>query len=128
MIQRLAIMATGATLFCAASLWAQTVKNITPTEAKQLIAKGGITVLDVRTQAEWDQGRLKAAVMIDVMDKLFKQKVAKLDKQKPVVVYCAVGGRSAYAADDMVKLGFTKVYNMDGGIKGWINAGFPIEK
>lgn len=106
---------------------AQNVKEITVTEARTLIAKGNITVLDVRTQNEWNQGHLSGAVRIDVMDKQFKTDVAKLDKNKPVVVYCAVGGRSSYAADDMVKLGFKKVYNMVGGINAWVKAKYPIQ-
>ncbi|MCO6466369.1 MAG: rhodanese-like domain-containing protein [Bradyrhizobiaceae bacterium] len=121
------IITFGLLLVGATLLPAQTFKNVTPAEAKQLIDKGGVIILDVRTEGEWNQGHLKGATRIDVMDKQFKQKVSKLDKSKPIVVYCAVGGRSAYASDDMVKLGFTKVYNMDGGIKGWRKAGFPLQ-
>ena len=115
-------------LFISVQTSAQTVKDITVAEAHSLISKGNITILDVRTEAEWKQGHLKGAVRIDVMDKQFKDKVAKLDKSKPVVVYCAVGGRSSYASDDMVKLGFPKVFNMEGGIKAWSKANYPVQK
>lgn len=126
MIARVIQIATVVVLLIPNVVFAQTVKDITVKEAKQLLAKGGVNLLDVRTLDEWNTGHLKNAQRIDVMDKQFKQKVAKLDKKKPVIVYCAVGGRSSYAADDMVKLGFTKVYNMVGGIREWIKMGYPV--
>ncbi len=107
---------------------AQEVSNISVHDAKRLIEKGNVIVLDVRTQNEWKQGTLHGAVLIDVMDKEFKKKAALLEKAKPIVVYCAVGGRSAYAADDLKALGYKNVYNMSGGIQAWIKAGYPIRK
>jgi rhodanese-related sulfurtransferase len=53
----------------------------------------------------------------------FAQKIAKLDKNRPVMVYCAAGGRSASAASQFKKLGFAKVYDLDGGMGAWKKAG-----
>lgn len=110
------------------TLLAQAVSEISVTEARKMIQKGDVTVLDVRTLDEWKQGFIESARHIDVLDKSFKQKVSALDKSKPVIVYCAVGGRSAYAADDMAKLGFKNVYNLTGGIRAWTAAGYPVKK
>lgn len=72
-------------------------------------------LLDVRTAGEWEKGKVAAATCVDFMNKDFKQNVSKLDKSKPVFVYCAAGGRSAKAAKILHEAGFTKVYNLTGG-------------
>ena len=59
-------------------------------------------VLDVRTNDEYNQGHLENAVMIDYYKPDFKQRLAKLDKTKPVFVYCAAGARSEAAAQALV--------------------------
>ncbi len=106
----------------------QTRKNINVNEAKALIDKGGVTVLDVRTQGEYGGGHLKNAKLADVTAPGFEQAIAKLDKNKPVVVYCAVGGRSSRAADIMVQKGFKNVYNVSGGYNAWSAAGLPTTR
>lgn len=70
-------------------------------------------LLDVRTPNEWAQGKLKNSATIDYNSPDFAQKISSLDKKKPVFVYCAVGGRSARAAQVLEKNGF-KVYNLTG--------------
>lgn len=69
-------------------------------------------LLDVRTPGEWEKGKLKKAECVDFMGQDFRQKVAVLDKSKPVFVYCASGGRSAKASGLLKTLGFTKIYNL----------------
>lgn len=86
-----------------------------------------VTVLDVRTPQEWEQGVIEGAVMIDYYKDDFADKVNQLDKNKPVYVYCAKGGRSSDAAEMMVEAGFSKVYNLDGGITAWNDAGLPTK-
>ena len=58
----------------------------------------------------------------------FASQVEKLDKTKPVFVYCKRGGRSASAAEILKEKGFTKVYNLDGGITAWIDEGQEVVK
>ncbi|MCK6616257.1 MAG: rhodanese-like domain-containing protein [Cyclobacteriaceae bacterium] len=85
-------------------------------------------VLDVRTTSEYNRGHLKNAVLVDYYQRDFSVQLAKLDKTKPVFVYCASGVRSNSAARELVKLGFKQVYDLDGGLSAWARAGKPVEK
>jgi rhodanese-related sulfurtransferase len=85
-------------------------------------------VLDVRTNDEYNQGHLENAVMIDYYKPDFKQRLAKLDKAKPVFVYCAAGARSEGAAQALLDLGFKQVYDLQGGMNAWKKAKMPIVK
>lgn len=69
-------------------------------------------LLDVRTPAEWANGKLTNSTCTDYLDESFTRKVEKLDKEKPVFVFCAVGGRSAKAAKLLKDAGFTQIYNL----------------
>lgn len=86
------------------------------------------TILDVRTPEEWAEGTLKDATKINYKGDTFEQEVEALDKNIPVYVYCRSGGRSAGAADVLKEKGFTKVYNLDGGISSWQENGFEVVK
>jgi phage shock protein E len=71
-------------------------------------------LIDVRTPEEWAQGKISSSKLISVADPNFIQQAANLDKNKPVFVYCAVGGRSTRAASMLQKAGFKQVYNLTG--------------
>lgn len=86
---------------------------------KKLAATPNALVLDVRTPQEINKGYLKGAVFMDFYDSTFKQQVNNLDKDKPVFVYCAIGGRSWDAAKLMTEMGFKNVYDLKGGIIVW---------
>lgn len=73
-------------------------------------------ILDVRTTDEYQQGHLKNAVNIDVLQSDFKENIEKLDKRGKYYVYCKSGKRSAKAAEIMTKEGFNNVCSIDGGI------------
>lgn len=94
---------------------------------KELINQPG-TILDVRTPDEWADGIIAGAEKINFYDDNFAQQIEKLDKTTPVYLYCRSGGRSANAADILKEKGFTKVYNLDGGITSWQNNGFEVVK
>ncbi len=80
-------------------------------------------VLDVRTASEYERGYLPNAKNIDWKKQdTFAEQVSKLDKSKPVLVYCYSGGRSGQAAEYLAKAGFKEVYNLDGGYLKWTNA------
>lgn len=85
-------------------------------------------VIDVRTLDEFSKGHLADAVMIDFYNDDFKSRVAKLDKNKPVFVYCAAGGRSGSATEIFKELGFKKIYDLKGGYKAWAGAGKSVVK
>ena len=99
---------------------AQQVKTIEVKTFKDLIAKlPNEIILDVRTDAEVAQGVIANAKQIDFNSASFESKIEKLDKTKPIFVYCAVGGRSGQASKILASKGFKQVYNLDGGINAW---------
>jgi thioredoxin len=83
-------------------------------------------ILDVRTPGEFQGGALQGARNVDYNASDFEEKVGKLDKSKSYYVYCLAGGRSASAASWMRKNGFTKVFDLKGGIMAWQAAGLPM--
>lgn len=94
---------------------AQTQTNM---NLDQFVAKIKATpnaqLLDVRTPQEWAQGKIASSKCINYNDPTFASQVQKLDKNKPIFVYCAVGGRSSRAAQILTSAGFKQVYNLQG--------------
>jgi thioredoxin 1 len=84
-------------------------------------------VLDVRTPDEFSKGHLEHARNINWNGSSFEQEVAAIDKSTPLFVYCLGGGRSASATAKLRSLGFTEVYELDGGIMKWRQAGLVEE-
>jgi rhodanese-related sulfurtransferase len=88
-------------------------------EPKEFLAKFKATkdaqLLDVRTPEEVAEGALEAAQNINFYDSDFKDKLSKLDKNKPVFVYCRSGGRSGKCAQMCKDMGFKEIYDMKGG-------------
>ena len=81
-----------------------------------------IQLLDVRTPQEYQQGYIKGAVLINFFDPDFVTKVStRFDKNKPLYIYCAVGGRSNKAAKKLISVGFESVYDLKGGFTKWKN-------
>lgn len=97
-------------------------------ESKAHPDQPALTVLDVRSPEEFASGHLAGAQNVDFHDDAFQDSVAKLDKTKPYLVHCAAGGRSAKTRDMMKKLGFTRVYHLDGGLTAWKDAGGQVVK
>lgn len=88
----------------------------------------GAIILDVRTPEEVSRGIIAGAQVIDFNSADFRSRVAALDHNAPVYVYCAAGGRSSKAKKIMVDMGFRSVHNLEGGIDGWRAAGLPVER
>ena len=111
------------------SCTAQTKTVLTPDEfEKEITTKQNIQILDVRTPKEFFSGHIKNALQADWNDKAeFERRLAFVDKNKPVYVYCLAGGRSAAAADKMRKAGYTNVYELSGGTNAWRAASKPLE-
>lgn len=110
------------------------VPRITPAQAKDMIGKGGVLVVDVRDAKEVDQSG-KVAGAVHVPRGLLEFKAApdspaldkSFDPAKPVIVYCASGGRSALAGKTLKDLGYAEVYNL-GAFKDWAESGGAVEK
>lgn len=99
-----------------------------PAFADTLAALPDEQLLDVRTPAEYQSGHLPQATLMNFREDGFEEKVAQLDKDKPVMLYCAGGGRSHEAAAMLAQSGFQKVYELEGGMKNWVNSGEAVEK
>jgi thioredoxin len=84
-------------------------------------------LIDVRTPAEFGEGHLPKARNVDVQGADFARQIATLDKSKPVFVYCLSGGRSGRAAAQLRELGYTNVYDLEGGYLKWSARMKPIE-
>ena len=84
--------------------------------------EGGALLLDVREQHEWDAGHAPDAVHVVLGD--LPGRVAELPTDRPIVVACKAGGRSAMATEALVGAGFDAV-NLAGGMLAWVDAGFP---
>ena len=84
-------------------------------------------LLDVRTDAEVQAGVIANARHCDLSNPHFEHQLDQLDKNVPVYVYCAVGGRSAQAAQILSEKGFKQVYNLTGGVQGWVQAGNSLQ-
>lgn len=95
---------------------------------KEITTKENIQILDVRTPGEFFSGHIKNALQADWNNKAeFERRLAFIDKDKPVYVYCLAGGRSAAAADKMRKAGYKNVYELKGGTNAWRAANKPLE-
>ena len=95
------------------------VKNLSAFEFQTQLNNDPLAILlDVRTEHEFNSGRIPDAINIDVMSHSFYDDIAALDKTKTYFVYCRSGGRSMQACLSMAELGFT-VCNLTGGINSW---------
>lgn len=114
-------------LLTAAALLAASYRDITSVEAKALIGKGrNVFILDVRTPQERGEGFIPGSVLIPI--NTLENRVNEIPKNRPVVVYCAVGSRSRAVAQALAGMGYPEVYNMRDGIMGWYRNGFSLQR
>ncbi len=99
-------------------------EDISPNRAAELVRDGGAQLVDVRTPAEVEAGRIEGALHIE-LEQLPAQ-AGELDQARPVVFYCRSGQRSAMASGAFRAAGF-EAYNLDGGLLAWVDGGLPIE-
>ncbi len=97
-------------------------KDINVAEFNRMIKEKPGQIIDVRTKSEVAKGAIPNSVPMDIFEDNFEASLNKLDKTKPVYVYCASGGRSSEAMEMMQKKGFSEVYNLDGGYTAWKKA------
>ena len=105
------------------------VKEWSVAETKRRMDAGEKLVLvDVREDSEWANGHLPGAVHLGkgVIERDIEQRVP--DHSAKLILYCGGGFRSALAGDNLQKMGYTNVESMDGGWKGWLDAGLPTAK
>jgi rhodanese-related sulfurtransferase len=103
-------------------------ENCSSITFEQALRNTGAQLLDVRTQAEFDEDRIAGAILIDIRQDNFDLQAAKLlQPGKPVAVYCRGGVRSRKASEKLLSKGF-QVYNLDRGFTQWKKDGKPVEK
>jgi len=109
------------------------VPRITPAQARDMVAKDGAVIVDVRDSAELKAGgKAKGAIHIPRGSLEFKADDTtayhdkNLAKDRPVILYCAAGSRAALAGKALKDMGYQKVFNL-GGFKDWAEAGEPVE-
>jgi rhodanese-related sulfurtransferase len=106
-----------------------TVKETNVTDVKRRVDAGeNLVLIDVREDNEWAQGHLPGALHLGkgIIERDIEQRVPQTDTK--LVLYCGGGFRSALVAESLQKMGYTNVESMDGGWKGWRDAGLPTEK
>ncbi|MFO1395900.1 MAG: rhodanese-like domain-containing protein [Burkholderiales bacterium] len=103
------------------------VKEIGTAVATRLINRENAVLLDVREAAELESGKLPNAVHVPLSQ--LKERAGELGKyaSRPVIVYCARGQRSRSAAGTLAKAGIANIYQLQGGLKAWKDAGLPLE-
>ncbi|WP_338731204.1 rhodanese-like domain-containing protein [Mangrovimonas cancribranchiae] len=104
----------------------ENVKVVSSEEMQTLLDMDDVQLVDVRTPEEYNEGYIDHAQNIDYYSDTFEEDILELDKTKPVIVYCKSGGRSAKCAEKLIKAGFVKVYDLDGGISQWKHEGHQV--
>jgi rhodanese-related sulfurtransferase len=103
------------------------IREITIDEVKAKMDRGeGFTLVDVREESEYARDHLPGAIHLGkgVIERDIEQTIP--DTSTPIILYCGGGFRSALAADNIQKMGYTDVLSMDGGIRGWRDKGLPL--
>jgi rhodanese-related sulfurtransferase len=84
-------------------------------------------LVDVREESEWAKGHLPQATHMSkgTIERDIENRIP--DTKAPIILYCGGGYRSALTADNLQKMGYTNVWSMDGGWRGWNGAGYPVD-
>jgi len=105
------------------------IKETDVDEVKERLDRGDkLLLVDVREESEFAKDHLPGAIHLGkgVIERDIEGRVPDLDT--PMVLYCGGGFRSAMAADNLQKMGYTNVISMDGGVRGWREKNFPMTK
>jgi rhodanese-related sulfurtransferase len=108
----------------------KTVRETNVSEVRDRLANGdrSFTLVDVREDHEWTAGHIPGAIHLGrgILERDIEARFP--DPASPLVLYCGGGYRSALAAFNLQKMGYTNVLSMDGGFRGWTEAGAPVER
>lgn len=97
------------------------ITTITAEEMQSLLEAENVKLIDVRTEEEYKAGAIPGAQNIDFLSPTFYDDIKSLDKNEPVILYCKTGRRSLNCAEELVKQGFVKIYDLEGGYSKWIH-------
>jgi rhodanese-related sulfurtransferase len=104
------------------------IREVSVAEVKAMLDRGErFELIDVREESEWTKGHLPRARHLckGIIERDIETTVPDHDAR--LVLYCGGGFRSALAADNLQRMGYTTVVSMDGGWRGWVEAGYPVE-
>ena len=124
---KLLIVSLVLSLFACGLATAQEVKKISNEELVALMKQPDLQLVDVRTPEEVSFGIIEGAEHKDFYHPEFASKMEELNKNKPIVVYCAAGGRSAQTGEVLKTMGFKEVYDLTGGFRHWQEEGNPVK-
>lgn len=99
-------------------------EDYTPQQVAELLAGGGVQVIDVRTPHEHEAGHIAGTRLIELQE--LPAQAASIDRETPVILYCRSGGRSAMATEALLQAGYD-AHNMTGGMLAWDAAGLELE-
>ena len=116
----------GSILLLAGCSSSSSAVDLSVNEFSAKVAEAGVITLDVRTPGEFMGGYIEGAKNIDFQSGNFENEIAALDKNATYAVYCRSGNRSGQAVKVMHDAGFHSVYNLNGGVIDWANAGLPL--
>ena len=119
----IAVLLTFSLVSCQGQTTGKVEKLDAKTFSEKISVSSDVQLLDVRTPGEYEKQRIGNAKNIDWNGSDFEKKVATFDKSKPIYVYCLSGGRSHQATSKLSAMGYTKIYELDGGIVKWNAAG-----
>lgn len=104
----------------------RSVNSVTPTQAVMLLNRQHGILIDVRTQEEQEKTKIAKALAIPLADLADKLNDLTKYKSRPVILVCATGTRSVNGVSILTKAGFEQVFNLEGGLKAWKDAGQPV--
>jgi rhodanese-related sulfurtransferase len=105
------------------------IREVGIDEVKQKLDAGDkFLLVDVREESEFAKDHLAGAIHLGkgVIERDIETRIP--DVNAPIILYCGGGFRSAIAADNLQRMGYTNVLSMDGGVRGWRERGFPMSK
>lgn len=103
------------------------IESISPKEAAAMYTEKKAVIVDVREDSEWNEQHIPGAIHIPLAQLNERLSELKQYKDGAVITQCKSGGRSTKALDELKSAGFSKVYNMDGGIMAWEKVGLKTE-
>ncbi|HET9235353.1 MAG TPA: rhodanese-like domain-containing protein [Candidatus Eisenbacteria bacterium] len=104
------------------------IRETTVDEVKKRLDRGeSLTIIDVREESEWDQGHVPGAIHLG--KGIIERDIERMfpDPDAELILYCGGGYRSALAADNLTRMGYRNAISMDGGMRGWREAGLDVE-
>lgn len=106
---------------------AQTVK-LEPVAFNKKVAGKSVQLIDIRTPQEFASGHIQGAHNVDYYSATFSADIDTFAKNKPLYIYCRSGNRTSLASEQLLKMGYTQLFDLQSGIVGWKAANLPLVK